>query len=183
VVRPVTPDESGSLSISSDRREVFACVAKRPVGPARPPVNSSCFVIDTSTGKTRPLEGFGESITEFVTEGTAALMRLSDGSLRVGRRSRGPGHLLVYPSALGGWEQAAISPDLRWVATSGDDSTLRLWPMPDLDAPPLDTLPLDVLVSKLRSFTNLRAVRDPKASSGWRIELGPFPGWNHLPAW
>ena len=123
------------------------------------------------------------SIADFVTEGTAVLMRLSDGSLRVGRRSGGPGHLLVYPSALGVWDHAAMSPDLRWVATTGDDSTLRLWPMPDLDAPPLDTLPPDALVSKLRSFTNLRAVRDPKASSGWTIELGPFPGWNHLPAW
>ena len=100
---------------------------------------SSCFVLDASTGKTRPLEGFSESITEFTTEATAALMRLSDGSLRVRRRSGGPDHLLVYPSALGEWDHAAISPDLRWVATSGDDSTLRLWPMPDLDAPPLDT--------------------------------------------
>ncbi len=77
----------------------------------------------------------------------------------------------------------AISPDLRWVASAGEDGTLRLWPMPDLSKPPLHTLPHDELLAKLHSLTNLRAVRDPASDTGWTIEIGPFPGWREVPTW
>ena len=79
--------------------------------------------------------------------------------------------------------KVAISPDLRWVASAGEDGTLRLWPMPDLSKPPLHTLPHDELLAKLHSLTNLRAVRDPASDTGWTIELGPFPGWETVPTW
>jgi hypothetical protein len=55
--------------------------------------------------------------------------------------------------------------------------------MPDLSRPPLHTLLPDELIAKLKSLTNLRAVRDPKAPNGWTIELGPFPGWKEVPTW
>ena len=42
----------------------------------------------------------------------------------------------------------AISRDGRWVASSSDDAFL-LWPMPDLDKPPLHTLPHDDLIGGL----------------------------------
>lgn len=77
----------------------------------------------------------------------------------------------------------AIPPDLRWIASAGEDATLRLWPMPDLDGPPLHTLPHDELITKLKSLTNLRAVRDGESSTGWSIEVGPFPGWEEVPTW
>jgi WD40 repeat protein len=77
----------------------------------------------------------------------------------------------------------AVSPDLRWVASSDEDNTLRLWPMPDLSKPPPHTLPHDELIAKLKTLTNLRAVRDPNSSTGWTIELGPFPGWRDVPTW
>jgi WD40 repeat protein len=77
----------------------------------------------------------------------------------------------------------ALSPDLRWVASAGTDGTLRLWPMPDLDKPPLHTLPREELLAKLKSLTNLRAVRDAESETGWTIEAGPFPGWETVPTW
>jgi hypothetical protein len=49
--------------------------------------------------------------------------------------------------------------------------------------PPLHTLPYDELLARLRALTNLRAVRDPASSNGWRIEIGPFPGWRDVPTW
>ena len=65
----------------------------------------------------------------------------------------------------------------------GEDSTLRLWPMPDLDLPPLHTRPHGELLAKLKTLTNLRAVRDLNSTTGWTIELGPFPGWAVVPEW
>jgi hypothetical protein len=55
--------------------------------------------------------------------------------------------------------------------------------MPDLKKPPLHTLPRGELLAKLRSYTNLRAVRDPSSDTGWKIEVGPFPGWGVVPEW
>lgn len=49
--------------------------------------------------------------------------------------------------------------------------------------PPLHTLPHGDLLATLRSLTNFRAVHDPAAPNGWRIEIGPFPGWRHVPTW
>jgi WD40 repeat protein len=105
----------------------------------------------------------------------------TDGIIRVGRIDAGPAHLLI------GHEKSAfslaISPDLRWIASSSTDETLRLWPMPDLDKPPLQSLPHDELLTKLTSLTNLRAVEDPESPTGWSIEVGPFPGWEEAPTW
>jgi hypothetical protein len=55
--------------------------------------------------------------------------------------------------------------------------------MPDLSMPPLHTLPHDELLAKLHSLTNLRVVRAPESPAGWKIEIGPFPGWKDVPTW
>ena len=39
----------------------------------------------------------------------------------------------------------------------------------------------DELIDRLRSFTNLVAVRDASSASGWTIEVGPFSGWQTPP--
>jgi len=55
--------------------------------------------------------------------------------------------------------------------------------MPDLSRPPLSALPREALVAKLHTLTNLRAVRAPGDSIGWKIDVGPFPGWKDVPTW
>jgi len=81
----------------------------------------------------------------------------------------------------------AVAVDLdslgRWIDSGGDDTTARLWPMPDLSKPPLHTLPREELIAKLHSLTNLRVVRDEESSTGWKVEVGPFPGWETVPIW
>jgi hypothetical protein len=39
------------------------------------------------------------------------------------------------------------------------------------------------LKSKLRSFTYLQVVEDEASSTGYRLEVGPFPGWKDVPSW
>jgi WD40 repeat protein len=113
--------------------------------------------------------------------GTVATSGAFDGVVRVGRSAgRGVQLLLGHRGTI---DRTAISPDLRWLATTGEDNTLRLWPLPDLSKPPLHTLPRDALLAKLRSLTNLRATRDASAPNGWTVELGPFPGWKTAPTW
>jgi hypothetical protein len=38
-------------------------------------------------------------------------------------------------------------------------------------------------MAKLDALTNLRVVRDPSASTGWKLDVGPFPGWKDVPTW
>jgi WD40 repeat protein len=101
------------------------------------------------------------------------------GTIRVGLATGGEPHLLLGPEQI----SPVFSPDDRWIATSGNDFEIRLWPMPDLSKPPLHTLPHDELIAKLKSLTNLRVVRDEESSTGWKIEIGPFPGWAEVPTW
>jgi WD40 repeat protein len=104
-----------------------------------------------------------------------------NGTLRVGRVDGGEPYLLA--GHRGTIDTLRITPDLEWVASTGEDRTIRVWPMPDFDRVPLHTLPYDELIAKLQSLTNLRAVRDQASSTGWSIEVGPFPGWAEVPEW
>jgi WD40 repeat protein len=142
---------------------------------------------DLTMKTSRKLTSFGDCGTwnggAFALDpsGAVAATGTLDGVIRVGQLSGGEPHLLVGHK--GAVDRIAISPDLRWLASTGEDSTLRLWPLPDLSKPPLHTLPHDELLAKLRSLTNFRAVRDPSSASGWKVEVGPFPGWKDVPAW
>ncbi len=138
---------------------------------------------DLRNGVSEELTKFGErpGAVALDSSGTVAATGSLDGTVRVGRLPDGEPHLLV--GHRGRVDTIAISPDLRWVATTGEDNTLRLWPMPDFSKPPLHTLPHDELLAKLRSLTNLRVVRDPSSGAGWKVEIGPFPGWKHVPTW
>ncbi len=48
---------------------------------------------------------------------------------------------------------------------------------------PRSTLPHDELIAKLKTLTNLRIVRDEESATGWKLEVGPFPGLETVPSW
>jgi WD40 repeat protein len=146
------------------------------------PVDNPFRLQDLKARTSRVPEGFGRPRSMALDRsGTIAVTGDVEGILRVGRLDGGEPHVLAGHAGQIG--RIAISPDLRWIASTGEDNTLRIWPMPDLSKPPLHALPHDELLAKLKSLTNLRAVRDPVSATGWKIELGPFPGWKHVPTW
>jgi hypothetical protein len=48
---------------------------------------------------------------------------------------------------------------------------------------PFHTLPREELILRLHALTNLRVVPDETASTGYRVDTAPFPGWQTRPTW
>jgi WD40 repeat protein len=140
-------------------------------------------IFDLDAGNVTVLTTHGGRVRSLALDeaGDVAVTGGSDGVIRVGPVTGDEPHLL-----LGHEEEVlslAIDPTGRWIASCSMDKTVRLWPMPDLSKPPLHTLPREELIAKLKTLTNLRVVRDPESSTGWKLTHDPFPGWETVPEW
>ena len=148
-----------------------------------PDVFEELLLFDLPTRTSKRITSHGRRLwtAAFDPSGRAIVTGDNDGVVRIGLATGEEPHLLLGGHS-GQVQTVAVSPDGRWVASASDD-TLNLWPMPDLTKPPLHTLPHAELMAKLDALTNVRVVRDPTSSIGWKIELGPFPGWRDAPTW
>ena len=73
-----------------------------------------------------------------------------------------------------------VDPTGRFVASTSEDGTVRIWPIPD--GQPLHTWSLDAFLEKLRSLTNVRIVEDSSAPTGYRATFLPLQqGWDREP--
>ena len=104
-----------------------------------------------------------------------------DDAIRVGPISGGDPHLFFGHK--GNVNTLAFSPDGKWLASGGNDGTIRLWPVPDVKQVPPHKRSHEEFLATLRTFTNLRAVPDAKSPNGWKVDPGPFPGWKTFPHW
>jgi WD40 repeat protein len=137
---------------------------------------------DLEGNNSRRIVAHGQSVRSMALgpSGEILVTGGEDGAVRVSRiHEEVPQLLLGHESPV---IAVAVSPDKRWVASEADDG-IRVWPMPDLDKPPFHTLPYEKLLGRLDRLTNLRAIRDESSSTGWKLEIGPFPGWEEVPEW
>ena len=141
------------------------------------------YVLDPQVGPARRLDSHGDQVITAVIDQTGAIVVTGsdDGTVRVGPATGNAPHLLLGHNAP--VIAVAISRSGEWIASGGHDTTVRLWPMPDVSKPAPHTLPLPDLLAKLKAQTNWRAVTDPAAPGGYRLEPGPFPGWAEVPEW
>ena len=161
------------VAISPDGQLVLHA---RPVGPA-----FELVLTDIESNTSRALEAHGGHVYQPVFDPTGSLIisGSDDGVVRVGPVSGGETHLLMGHDPL--IYGVAVSPDGRWIVSGGEDGSIRLWPMPE--GPPFHTLPYEEILEKLRGLTNLRVVEDETSSAGYRLSVGPFPGWEKVPTW
>jgi len=140
------------------------------------------LAFDLARHEARPITTHGRqlSVAALDPSGRVIVSGDAEGIVRVGPTTGAEPHLLLGHT--GQVQSLAVSPDGRWIASANDES-VRLWPMPDVSKPPLHTLAHDALMAKLDAFTNLRVVRDPTSSTGWSLDVGPFPGWKDVPTW
>jgi WD40 repeat protein len=146
--------------------------------------NSRITVYDLENRSRRELTSHGDRINNNgVLDPTGRLVVTgdNDGVIRVGPITGEEPHLLLGHEGPVTWLN--VSPEGDWIASGGADHTVRLWPMPDMNKQPFHTLPYETFLDRLRGLTNLRAVRDEEFSTGYRIDIGPFPGWEKVPEW
>jgi WD40 repeat protein len=136
---------------------------------------------DLETRTFREIKSHGNRLSAVALDPTGAVVVTGDfdGVLRAGPITGAEPHLL-YGHELE-ISSVAVSPDGKWIASGSQDATIRLWPMPE--GRPFHTLPYDEILERIRALTNLRLVADDASDTGYRIEVGPFPGWKSVPTW
>jgi WD40 repeat protein len=170
----------GRFAISADDAKMLLVHQGDTAGTMFP--LGSAVVLDVATGLATPLSTHGDRISSVAMDaaGTIAVTGDADGVIRVGPVTGEEPHLL--PGNPDEVYDLAIDPKGRWIASSSG-TEVTIWPMPDLSKPPLHTLPREELIAKLKTLTNLRVVRDAESATGWKLEVGPFPGWETVPTW
>jgi hypothetical protein len=164
---------AADFTMSADRRVVLMRVGD---GERR------LVVVDMETGVARDLPAYGNAVRRSAIDSTGRWIGVAnqDGTVRIGAVDGSEPHLLY--SHQGNIFTVAFDPQGRWFVSGGRDE-IRFWPMPDMSATPLHALPHDELLQVLNSLTNVQLVEDPESGAGWKLSLGPFPGWEHTPDW
>jgi WD40 repeat protein len=141
------------------------------------------FSLDGSAPVPLPYRSEGQGWTEVALDPSESLVATTgpEYSIQIGPISGEEPHLLFGHK--GRVTALAFSPDGKWLASGGIDQTVRLWSVPDVKQVPPHRRSREEFLATLRTFTNVRAVPDATSPNGWKLEPGPFPGWQSAPRW
>ncbi|HSN54377.1 MAG TPA: hypothetical protein VLT32_06875, partial [Candidatus Sulfomarinibacteraceae bacterium] len=171
----------GLFAASPDGRRLVV-TEQGPAGMASDPAGPPTY-FDLDSGQSTTLSTHGPRVWAVALDPAGEIVVTGDrnGIIKAGPVTGEEPHLLLGHE--GRVRFVSIDPLGRWIASAGEDNTIRLWPMPDLSKPPLHTLPRNELIAKLKTLTNLRVVRDEESPTGWELTHDPFPGWAEVPEW
>jgi WD40 repeat protein len=170
---------SARFDLSRDGRHLLAWGTRRP-GELNHFDELRLFDLEEGTSRRITTHGSEPFCGALDPSGRIVVTGDMDGVVRVGPSSGEEPHLLYGHT--GPVTALAVSPDGSWIASASNDS-VRLWPMPDVTKPPFHALAYEELMARLRALTNLEVVEDETAATGYRPEVGPFPGWETVPTW
>ncbi len=139
---------------------------------------SRLWLRDLDTGASRELSSRGTDVNTATFDPTGDIIVSGDAQgIRVGLTQGGEPHLLL--SSERDMTFVAVSPDGRWIASeaNSENYSIRLWPMPDLSTAtaPHATARRSCSPSSSPSPTSAPSPTT-QSSTGWKIEIGPFPG-------
>jgi WD40 repeat protein len=141
----------------------------------------TALVYELKTGLSRKLAAHGNEVHQIAFSADGSMVVTADvkGLLRAGSIGGETPHLLAgsHSPVVG----LVVDPRKRWIASSHEDGSIRLWPIPE--GKPFHTLPYDEFLNRLRSLTNLRVIKDKSSGSGYRLDTVPFSGWERAPEW
>jgi WD40 repeat protein len=144
---------------------------------------SDLILYDVSEKKSRTMTTHGNRVSSVAFDpGEKTLVTGDlDGIVRVGPITEDTPPHLLFGSETGVFD-IAVHPSGKWIVSDERArASVRFWRMPS--GTPFQTLPHEGFLNHLRELTNVRVVQDKNASTGYRIELAPFPGWEKTPNW
>lgn len=170
------------IAVTHDGRYVAASILSVQRWDDVRSANSELIVYDLKENKSSTITSHGNRIfsVAFDQAGTRLITGDIDGVIRIGPITGETPHLLLGSESMIG--DIAVDPSDRWIAsTEFFKPAVRLWPMPE--GMPLQALPYDQFLNRLRDLTNMRVVPDSRSSTGYQIEYADFPGWKEVPKW
>jgi WD40 repeat protein len=176
-------DPDAELVVSESGETALGAGVETSVSEGR-----SLILADVAGQSLRRLDGFAAVIWDLDAAGSTVVSwdfpHATGPFLQVGRASAAEPYLVPTPFdvKLYGFP-ALLSPNADRIAQGYGDGSIWLFPVPDLESPPPHTLPTDEFIAWLKTLTNRRVVRDPESETGWKLEVGPFPGWETVPTW